>query len=64
MDLSSEIHAHVKSHIGDRADFLGDLDLPLQIVANGRRDDVLHDLLHGRTPFDFNTNTPIDDDED
>ena len=64
MDLSSEIHAHVKSHIGDRADFLGDLDLPLQIVAHGRRDDVLHDLLHGRTPFDFNTNTPIDDDED
>lgn len=64
MDLSSEIHAHVKSHIGDRADFLGDLDLPLQIVAHGRRDDALHDLLHGCTAFDFNTNTPIDDDED
>lgn len=64
MDLSSEIYDHVKSHLGDRVDFLGDLDLPLQIVANGRRDDVLHELLHERTPLDFNTNTPIDDDEE
>ena len=49
---------------GDRVDFLGDLDLPLQIVAHGRRDDVLHDLLHGRTPLDLDTNTLLDDDED
>lgn len=64
MDLSLEIHAHVESYIGDRVDFLGDLDLPLQIVAHGRRDDVLHDLLHGRTPLDLDTNTLLDDDED
>lgn len=64
MDLSPEVHAHVKSHIGDRAEFLGDLDLPLQIVAHGRRDNVLHDLLHRHTPFDFDANSPIDDDED
>jgi hypothetical protein len=64
MDLSSVIYAHVRDHIGDRANFLGDLDLPLQIVAHGRRDDVLHDLLHGHEPFDLNTDTPTEDDED
>ena len=64
MDLSSNIYALVKAHIGDRACFLGDLDLPLQIVAHGRRDDLLQALLHGPAPFDFDANTSIDDDED
>jgi hypothetical protein len=63
MDLSSDIYALVEARVGDRACFLGDLDLPLQIVAHGRRDDVLHGLLHGSGSFDFDTDT-IDDDED
>ena len=62
MDLSAEIHAFVKSHIGDRACFLGDLDLPLQIVAHGRRYDVLQDLL-GITPFGVGKDTLIDDED-
>ncbi|MCW2283152.1 hypothetical protein M2323_000922 [Rhodoblastus acidophilus] len=64
MDLSPEIYAQVEAHIGDRAIFLGDLDLPLQIVAHGRRVEVLQALLHGPTPFDFDNNTSTDDDED
>jgi len=64
MDLSSDIHALVEAHIGHRACFLGDLDLPLQIVTHGRRDDVLQALLRGRLPFDFDTNTSTNDDED
>jgi len=64
MDLSPKVHAYVKDHIGDRANFLGDLDLPLQIVAHGRRDNVLHDLLHRHTLFDFDNDSPVDDDED
>jgi hypothetical protein len=64
MDLSAEIHAFVKSHIGDRACFLGDLDLPLQIVAQGRRDDVLQNLLQGIAPFGIGKDTLIDDNED
>lgn len=38
MDLSPDIFGFVQQHLNDRADFLGDLDLPLQIVADGRRD--------------------------
>ncbi|MGL3210965.1 hypothetical protein [Bradyrhizobium sp. BR 1433] len=64
MDLSRDIHARVEAHIGDRACFLGDLDLPLQIVAHGRRDDVLQSLLEGPTSFDLDTNTPVDGYED
>lgn len=64
MDLSAEIHAFVKSHIGDRACFLGDLDLPLQIVAHGHRDDVLQGLLQGITSFGIDKDTLINDNED
>jgi hypothetical protein len=64
MDLSTELYAHIRSCIGNRVDFLGDLDLPLQIVAHGRRDHVLHDLLNGSTPSDLDSDTPLDDDED
>jgi hypothetical protein len=64
MDLSAEIQAFVKSHIGDRACFLGDLDLPLQIVAHGRRDDVFQDLLQGITSFGIDKDTLIGDNED
>jgi hypothetical protein len=36
----------------------------LQIVTHGRRDDVLQALLRGPMPFDFDTNTSTNDDED
>ena len=45
MDLSPGIHALMHKHLGDDADFLGDLDLPLQIVAVKRRRDTLQELL-------------------
>ncbi|MDW9378091.1 hypothetical protein GOC57_29745 [Sinorhizobium meliloti] len=41
MELSRELHEVVESHLGLDADFLGDLDLPMQIVSDTRREDVL-----------------------
>jgi hypothetical protein len=64
MDLSAEIFCFVNGHIGERASFLGDLDLPLQIVADGRRDDILRDLLEGAAPLDTNCEFPNEDNED
>ncbi|MCW2275300.1 hypothetical protein GJ654_12505 [Rhodoblastus acidophilus] len=64
MDLSPDIYAQVEANIGDRASFLGDLDLPLQIIAQGRREDLLQALLDGPMPFEFDTNTNTDDEED
>jgi hypothetical protein len=64
MDLTSSIYAHVRDKIRDRASFLGDLDLPLQIVAHGSRNDVLQELLSGAAPSDFAADPPTDDDED
>ena len=63
MDLSSDIYALVEAHLGDRACFLGDLDLPLQIVAHGRRDDVFK-LFCGPDAIRLRYQTSIDDDED
>ncbi|ESR26344.1 sacsin N-terminal ATP-binding-like domain-containing protein [Lutibaculum baratangense] len=33
MDLAPFVHESIRAYLGDRADFLGDLDLPLQILA-------------------------------
>lgn len=41
MELSRELHNVVASHLGLDADFLGDLDLPMQIVSDTRREAVL-----------------------
>ncbi|ODR88863.1 hypothetical protein A8M32_20455 [Sinorhizobium alkalisoli] len=41
MELSRELHEVVESHLGLDADFLGDLDLPMQIVSDARREAVL-----------------------
>jgi hypothetical protein len=38
MDLSPNIYAFVRNHLGERATFLGDLDLPLQIATRGPRE--------------------------
>ncbi|MGX9991939.1 sacsin N-terminal ATP-binding-like domain-containing protein [Rhizobium sp. Z1P35] len=41
MELSRELHDVITSHLGQDADFLGDLDLPMQIVSDTRREAVL-----------------------
>ncbi|EDM70661.1 hypothetical protein RAZWK3B_14728 [Roseobacter sp. AzwK-3b] len=45
MDLSPRIYALIQEHLGDEAGFFGDLDLPLQILADERRSDKLQKIL-------------------
>jgi hypothetical protein len=41
----------VQRRIGDRAVFLGDLELPLQIVADGRSATLLGEMSEAGSPF-------------
>ncbi|MDR7225232.1 sacsin N-terminal ATP-binding-like domain-containing protein [Aminobacter aminovorans] len=41
MELSRDLHDLVESHLARDADFLGDLDLPMQIVSDARNESVL-----------------------
>ncbi|SDE48390.1 sacsin N-terminal ATP-binding-like domain-containing protein [Ruegeria marina] len=47
MDLSPKIYTIIQDHLGDDADFLCDLDLPLQIVTDERRSNTLQEILSG-----------------
>lgn len=64
MDLSPNIYRFVAKHLGDGANFFGDLDLPLQIVAGGRRDDVLQDLFSRAEIDSLFSEDFLDDDEE
>ncbi len=45
MELSRKLYEVVESHLGPDAEFLGDLDLPMQLVSGIRREAVLHMLV-------------------
>jgi hypothetical protein len=45
MDLSPEVFEHIKFYLGPRSSFDGDLDLPLQLVADGRQNKNLAEVL-------------------
>jgi len=45
MDLSPEVFEHIKIYLGPRSSFDGDLDLPLQLVADGIQDTILAEVL-------------------
>ena len=48
MDLSRDIFAFVQGHLKGRANFLGDLDLPFQVLADKPPLDLFSDELPGR----------------
>lgn len=50
MDHSREIHETVKGHLGPDAGFLGDLDLPMQIISDGAHEGQLL-MLSARHSF-------------
>jgi hypothetical protein len=45
MDLSLKVFETVKESLGPLATFMGDLDLPLQIVADGSHAEVLTEIV-------------------
>ena len=53
MDHSRELYDTVKTHLGPDADFLGDLDLPMQIISDAAHEGQLlmlsarHDFVEG-----------------
>jgi hypothetical protein len=63
MDSAPTIHRIVTKYLGDRADFLGDLDLPLQILADGRRDVPSIGGLHAAVPVGDVSNRDWDEGE-
>ena len=63
MDLSPNIHALMRRHLDDDANFLGDLDLPLQIVAAKQRRGTLQKLLSDIGDASFFSEENFDDEE-
>ena len=65
LDLSPDIHALMRRHLDDDANFLGDLDLPLQIVAakRKRRRGTLQKLLSDIGDASFFSEEYFDDEE-
>ena len=52
MDLSLEVFDVIKKNLGPLSTFMGDLDLPLQIVADGSHAAVLTEIVGYATTSD------------
>ena len=61
MDQSREIYDTVKAHLGLDADFLGDLDLPMQLISDARHEGQLL-MLSARHGFVGSDYGDMDDD--
>lgn len=68
MDMAPEIYAIVRSHLGDLADFGGDFDLPLQIIAEqgsaGELDGLLQAAITDDPTVAEEGDGEIDDEEE
>lgn len=61
MDQTRDIYGTVKDHLGPDAGFLGDLDLPMQIISDGRHEQQLL-MISARHGF-FGCDYGIQDDD-
>jgi hypothetical protein len=61
MDNSRELFNTVQGHLGNDADFLGDLDLPMQIISGAAREGQLLRLTTRHSLVEINK-CDMDDD--